>query len=172
MPTTEAHLDVGQGLEGAHIASFEIWPHRSLGRGGTAALLGFVAAASAAIVIASPPAATWPLAIGAVVTVAALALALWASHRSARLGETVEVGPDHIRVTRAGPRGRSRSIDFSTGWVRVALADDRHTTNRLVLSESGRSCTIGACLSTAERAALAAAIRASLADARSARMAT
>lgn len=168
MRTTEASLGGEQELAAENVASFAIWPHRSLGRGGTALLLGLVAAASAVVVLRCPPAVRWPLAFGGILTVATLAVAFWANNRAARRGETLEIGPERVRVTRPGPRGSSTTREFSTGWVRVSLEHDRHVTNRLVLSESGRRCTIAACLSPAERQTLAEAIRESLAHARSA----
>lgn len=168
MHTTEASLGGDRGLAADSVASFAIWPHRSLGRSGTALLLAVVAVGCTAVVIRSPQAAMWPLVFGGVFTVAALAAAFWANNRAARRGETLEIGPQRVRVTRPGPRGISTTREFSTGWVRVTLEHDRHGTNRLVLSESGRRCTIAACLSPTERQTLAEAIRESLARARSA----
>jgi uncharacterized membrane protein len=95
-----------------------------------------------------------------------MALALWSNNRAARRLEVVEVGPDVVRVTRVSARGHEETLDFSTGWVRLAVSHDRRIAHRVTLTERGRTCSIGECLSPDERRALAAAISASLARAR------
>lgn len=169
MHTTEAAKPQFRDLETSadSVASFEIWPHRSLGRRGTGVLLTFVASAAAFIATGSPPTAQIPMTAGALTTVGALALALWCNNRAARYAEIVQIDPKVLRVTRSGRTRAARHIEFATGWVRVALTDDGHGGNRLVLSESGRRCVLGTCLSPMERQALATALHESLARARS-----
>lgn len=148
------------------VASFRIWPHRSLDRRGTMALLSFVAFAGAIVFLSSPATAVLPLAIGPFLAVGALALALWSNNRAARSVEKIEIGPRSVTVTRIGTQGQSGSMQFATGWVRVDLSDHRRIANRLVLTESGRSCPIGEYLSPEERAALAQALETTLAAVR------
>jgi uncharacterized membrane protein len=95
-----------------------------------------------------------------------MALALWRNNRAARQGEVVEVGPDTVRVIRLGAQGPEGTVQFATGWVRVAVSHDRKIANRITLTERGRTCSIGECLSPDERRALACALTASLAQAR------
>jgi len=86
--------------------------------------------------------------------------------RAARISEKVEIGPRVVRVERIDSHGRRRTTEFSTHWVRLVLSDDRDVANRLTLTESGRSISIGEFLSPAERKSLAAAIRSTLAAVR------
>ena len=153
---------------GDPLQSFEIWPHRSLDRRGQAALMGIIALGAVLGVLRLPAPAMLPMAIGGAITVGAMSLALWSNTRSARRGEIVEVGPDVVRIVRMGVHGPEASVHFSTGWVRVAVSHDRQMAHRLTISEKGRVCSVGECLSPAERQELAAAIRASLAQARAA----
>lgn len=146
---------------------FTIWPHRSLGAAGRAALLGVIALALAYIALRSPPAAFWPMVVGCGLTFGAIWLALTSNVRAARMSEQVEIGPKVVRVHRLDPRGRRRTVEFSTHWVRVVVSHDRAISNRVTLAESGRSISLGEFLSPAERSSLADAIRASLAAARS-----
>src|SRR5690606_6605278 len=134
---------------------FTIWPHRSLGAAGRAALLGVIALALAYIALRSPPAAFWPMAFGCGLTFAAIWLALASNTRAARMSEQVEIGPKLVRVHRLDPRGRRSTVEFSTHWVRVTGSHDRNIANRITLAESGRSISLGEFLSPAERSNLA-----------------
>jgi uncharacterized membrane protein len=148
------------------VASFRIWPHRSLDRKGTMALLSFVTIAGAIVFLSSPATLVLPLAIGPFLAVGALALALWCNNRAARRGEMIVIGPRLVTVTRIGTKGPIGSMKFATGWVRVEMSDHRRISNRLVLTESGRSCPIGEHLPTEERVSLARALATTLAAAR------
>src|SRR5690606_5911592 len=97
---------------------------------------------------------------------AAVSAAFLCSMRAARISEKVEIGPRVVRVERIDSHGRRRTTEFSTHWVRLVLSDDRDVANRLTLTESGRSISIGEFLSPAERKSLAAAIRSTLAAVR------
>ncbi|MEZ5818366.1 MAG: DUF2244 domain-containing protein [Hyphomicrobiaceae bacterium] len=165
--TDEACRDPRKSAGASSPACFEIWPHRSLGSNGTKALLVFVAVAGFFVFVRSPAVHVLPLAIGPLLAVGALALALWCNNRAAaRSRETVEIGPEVVTITRRdGKRGTSQ-MQFATGWVRVAVSHDRAITNRVTLSESGRTCSIGEYLSPDERVSLAHALEAKLAEAR------
>ncbi|MDX2155846.1 MAG: DUF2244 domain-containing protein [Hyphomicrobiaceae bacterium] len=162
MRCTETATHGCAGPDGAGVIRFEVWPHRSLDRYGTAAVVGIAAVGAAAVVLRSPAAAFWPLAIAAMLTVGALALAFWSNNRAARLVETIEIGPEVVRVRRVSEREPERTIELATYWVRVVLGQERRLANRLVLTERGRMCSIGECLSPDERKVLAAAIAAGL----------
>lgn len=152
----------------ASIARFAIWPHRSLDRRGRAALLGFVAITATIVVLGSPVSAVLPLLAAPAFATGALWLALWSNNRAGRRGEMIDIGPDIVRFTRLGPRGPEQTIEFATGWVRVATSSDRRVAHRITLAESGRTCSVGECLSPEERKALAAALMSNLEKARGA----
>ena len=143
---------------------FEIWPHRSLDRRGTLAVLTGVAFGAVFILIRSPAALFCPLFVGALLPVGALALAFWCNNRAARFAETIEIGPDVVSVSRRGFKGGSETT-FTTAWVRIQLSDDRYMANRLTLAESGRRRSVGEFLSPEERGALAVALRARIDEA-------
>ena len=148
------------------VASFRIWPHRSLDRRGTLTLLAFVMVAGTVVFLGSPARAVLPLAVGPFLAGGALSLALWCNNRAARFGEVVEIGPQIVKVTRLGTRGPIGSTQFATGWVRVTMRQDRRIANRLVLTQSGRSCSIAEYLSPGERKCLAQALSATVDTAR------
>jgi uncharacterized membrane protein len=155
----------GQGrAAGGPLSRFEIWPNRSLDGRQTRRLLAFTSVTGAFIVARSAAIHHLPMLIGPVLAIAALAFALWWNSRAAaRIGETIEIGADVVEVI---PRRDRRPIAFKTGWVRVEVSQDRKVANRITLSESGRSCSVGECLSPEERLSLARALKAALAAAR------
>jgi uncharacterized membrane protein len=149
------------------IHCFEIWPHRSLGTKGTLYVLGAVAAGCAYVIAIAPVAAFWPLVAGSAMTLCAVAIAFACHHRSACWSERIEIDPMLVRVSRSGRHAsRYRSVEFNTSWVRLSATDDRYVESRLTLIESGRSHSIGECLSPAERYALRLELEDSLARAR------
>ena len=131
-------------------------------------LLALVAFGAILSVLRLPSPALLPLAIGSAVTVGALALALWSNNRAARNGERIEIDPHYVRIMECRARGIVERMRFSTGWVRVAVTSDRAVAHRVVLSERGRTCSVGDCLSPEERKALARAISDCVQSARSA----
>lgn len=150
----------------APLHCFTIWPHRSLGAGGLKHVLGVIAVGLLFVALRSPPQAFWPIVFGCVLTFVAVLAAFLSNMRSARISERVEIGPKLIRVERIDPNGRCRTAEFSTHWVRLVLRDDWEVPNRLTLTESGRSVSIGDFLSPAERKSLADAISSTLAAVR------
>lgn len=148
------------------VQRFEVWPHRSLGRRGVVVLLGGLAAGLALIVLRCPAPALFPISVGCTLTFATMVLALWASFRSARHGQRIEIGPGTVRVERFGPATMPASSEFATHWVRIVVTEDREVSHRLALVQSGRRVSIGEFLSPEERLALADALRDALARAR------
>lgn len=168
MKRTEETPGRGDDLAaGAPVARFEIWPHRSLDARGTRLVLAIAALVVAVAFARNPHPSALPLIVGPLLAVAALAFAFRCNNRAAaRSGETVEIGPDVVRVTRRTGKGRQPPVEFSTGWVRIALAQDRNVVNRITLRQSDRSASIGEFLSPEERAALAQELQAALTAAR------
>jgi len=148
------------------VQRFEIWPHRSLNRRGVAGLLGALAAALALVMLRCPAQAVLPISVGCVLTFTIMVVALWASFRSARHGQRIEIGPGSVRIERFGPAAAPVSSEFATHWVRVDVTDDRDVIHRLSLVQSGHRVSVGEFLSPEERLALADALRAALAEAR------
>ncbi len=146
-------------------AVFEIWPHRSLGRGGTMLVIG-IAAIGCSLVAARTAAQALPVTISAMMASAILGLAFWSNNRSARRSEAVRIGVDQVVVTRTDPHGRRQVVCFSTHWVRVVVSQDREVANRVTLTESGRALSIAEFLSPEERADLADKLKARLREAR------
>jgi uncharacterized membrane protein len=161
-PWGEDELAAGQP-----VASFEIWPHRSLDARGTRILLAFAAVAGLVVFLGSPAPRALPLLISPLLAVGALAVAFRCNNRAAaRTGEKIEIGPDVVKVMRRSGKGAVAPIEFSTAWVRLAVTQDRKVANRITLNQSGRSCSVGECLSPEERVELAKALEAALAQAR------
>jgi len=146
--------------------TFEVWPHRSMSHGGAATVLGVLAAGLVLVVMRSPGPAQVPVTFGAVAAFAILALAFWASFRSARSVERIVIGPQVVRIERRHADRVSAVAEFSTSWVRVDVSRDRDVDNRLMLVESGRRASIGEFLSPIERQHLAEALRTGLATVR------
>ena len=71
-------------------------------------------------------------------------------------------------MVRSQPARDPQVTEFNTSWVRVLLTDDRQVCNRLTLTESGRSVSVGEFLSPEERAQLAEAMGTALAELRAA----
>ena len=168
MKRTDHGQERGEELAaGSPVASFEIWPHRSLSARGTRIVLAMAGLVVLVAFLRSPAPRALPLIVGPLLAVGALAFAFRSNNRAAaRSGETVEIGPDVVRITRRGGRGSMAPIEFSTGWVRVAVIQDRNVANRITFQQSGRSCSIGECLSPDERATRAIALQEALAKAR------
>jgi uncharacterized membrane protein len=80
--------------------------------------------------------------------------------------ERIVIGPCAVRVVRSRPTKQAEIAEFHTAWVRVVVSDERLVSKRLVLTESGRSISVGEFLSPEERVQLADAVRASLAELR------
>jgi len=152
---------------GAPVARFEIWPHRSLDARGTRLVLAIAALVVAVAFLRNPDPHGLPLIVGPLLAVGALAFAFRCNNRAAaRSGETVEIWPDVVRVARRTGKGWQPPVEFATGWVRITLAQDRNVANRIMLRQSGRSCSVGEFLSPDERAALARELEAALTVAR------
>ncbi len=163
----KSHRTGRQGSGDESVSRFDIWPNRSLDGRQIKVLLAITAVAVAFVLIRSAAIHHLPLVIGPVVTVSGLAFALWWNNRTAAsTGETVEISPGIVRVSRRIGRRVHPPMEFHTAWVRLSVTDDRRVSNRITLSESGRSCSIGDFLSPEERLELARALDASLSEAR------
>ena len=133
-----------------------LWPNRSLGRRGFAAVMGF-----AGVMLSLPliPLIGSKVALG----LAPFLLAAWAglgamirrNIRDGRLTERLALWPDLIAVERTEPRGRVLRWQAHPHWVRLTLHRGAKLENYLTLRGAGREIELGAFLSPEERAALA-----------------
>ena len=136
-----------------------LWPHRSLGFTGSAALLTAVAIGLAAPVVAIAGAMAWPLILPAIATFAGVAFALWRNNKAADFHEVIDVGTQAIRIERRGTAARYRCVTFNPHWVRLSVETDFYVENRITLRESGRAYCLGSFLAPEERESLAEALR-------------
>lgn len=142
-------------------------PHRSLsprGQSGlTVLLVGLAGGLSAGF---------WWLGAWPVVGLmgADIALLVWALHwnqRKARRCEKIHLTPSRLLIRRIDERGSVQDEQLQPTWLRIELkhlAD--HSTGPLRLTSHGRSITIGAFLSPAERITLAETLQQGLAQLR------
>lgn len=147
-----------------------LWPHRSLGARGFAAVMGF-----AGVMLSLPLLAL--LGSKAALGLAPFLLAAWGGlgvmiRRNSRDGRTTEwlaIWPDLIAVERREARGGVRRWQAHPHWVRLTLHADARPENYLTLRGSGREIELGAFLSPGERADLARQLTEALRRARAAR---
>jgi len=136
-----------------------IWPHRSLGRDGTLAVIALAAIGFTIVTawVAAP--AAWFVVCPAIIALASLAVAFWLNTRRAERLEIIDVSANLVRVM-TSYLGRHQLVDrFNPAWMRVELSDEYKIEKRLILRESGRAVSIGDCLSPGEREALATDLR-------------
>jgi uncharacterized membrane protein len=153
-PSPPFHLDV------------ELRPHRSLSPRGALLLLVPLAAVNLGF-------AAFFLVLGAPIVppflgldVAAVALALWLSFRSARSVEQVRVTADILQVAR-GRSGRTRTVWTSpTLFTRVDILEPGKHAVRVRLSCKGRQLDVGNAMSPVEREAFGQDLQAALRSAR------
>jgi len=136
-----------------------LWPHRSLGFAGSAALLSAVAIGLTAPAVAIAGALAWPLILPAIATFAGVAFALWRNNKAADFHEVIDVGSKAIRIERRGAAARNRCVTFNPHWVRLSVETDFYVENRITLRESGRAYCLGSFLAPEERESLAQALR-------------
>jgi uncharacterized membrane protein len=145
-------------------AELHLWPYRSLRRKG---MVGFVTltagllALPLLVLIGSP--VLWGLLPFVVGAVAAIWLALQRSYRDAEIVEVLRLTPDHVQLTRHGPRGRKQEWQANPHWVQVNM----HNTggpvpSYLTLRGAGREVELGAFLTQDERLTLERDLRSAL----------
>lgn len=154
-PLTEAPADDAPGFaEGAApIAVLHLWPYRSLPKRGFAVVMGMAFAAVLIPVSAFiGTLAWWWLIVPALTVLGALWWFLDRSYRDGEILEELEIWPDHIRLTRTGPRRQRAEWEVNIYWVSLS----QHETggpvpHYLTLGGGGRDVEIGAFLSEDER---------------------
>ncbi len=143
--------------EGAEpIARLHLWPYRSLPKRGFALVIGLMFVATLTPLIAFLGTVhMWLLALFGFGALAAL---WWFIDRSYRDGEVLEeltLWPDHITLTRNGPRGKHASWEANLYWVTAQMHPSGGPVPYYVtLKGNGREVELGAFLSDPERPAL------------------
>ncbi|TPW28637.1 DUF2244 domain-containing protein [Martelella alba] len=147
------------------VFSAELFPHRSLGRKGFRALIGLSGLVAMTELIAFLHQGAWPIALFAVLPVAAIITAFAVSNRAARMREAVFVSRETILVRRLFPSGRLEERRFNPFGARLDV--DRSAGIGIVamrIAARGEGTEIGAFLNPEERESFAHAFRAALAS--------
>lgn len=102
----------------------------------------------------------WPVAAFAVLEIAGLSCALWASMRASAERETIIVTNDSITILHHGCDGE-RSAVFPRHWSRVTLRAPSAALHpcRLVIESHGCACEVGRFLTEDERRTLAVRLK-------------
>lgn len=141
-------------IERGDVQMFELWPHRSLSRSGVMLVIGAIAAGQILVIARTATPAIWPLLIPALGTVAILIAAFTANNRAAMVRETIEISGGRLKITRSARGKEPVTVEFDPGWARLQLASDYYVEDRLTVSQSGRSMSLGEFLTPEERRAL------------------
>ena len=145
-------------------------PHRSLGRKGFIALMGFISVVSLLTGIAFYMKGAWPVLGFFGIDIVLIYGAFRLNYRAARIYETVELSLSELKVTRFHPSGRAESWSFNPYWVRLELVESESSANRLSLHSHGRALHFANFLSDDEKRSFAHALRAALYDLRGTRV--
>ena len=134
----------------------DLWPHRSLPRRGFAA---FILVTFTLITIPLYPllgtVVLWGLLPFLLLTVAGLWWGLEHSYKTARVHETLTIGPDAVHLLRSNPNGQTQHWDCNSYWAQLTIHPSGGPVEHyLTLKGNGREVEIGAFLSEDERKAL------------------
>jgi uncharacterized membrane protein len=140
-------------------------PHRSLSPRGFWLLMGLLAGVSFVAGIMFWQVGAWPVVGFLGLDVALIYLAFRLSYASAHEFERIRLTADALTIELASASGTQR-VEFQPHWLRVDLVERPGRQSRLLLTSHGRSHVVGSFLAPAERAQVAALLRAALADLR------
>ncbi|MGC1304532.1 MAG: DUF2244 domain-containing protein [Caulobacteraceae bacterium] len=147
----------------------QITPHRSLSKGGFAVLLAVLVAYNLLVMVFLVAIGAFPVPIFLGLDFVGVLVAFRISYRRGGALERVQVSADEVRVSRRD-RGAEHMVWTSpTAFTRVSIenAGEHETCVRLRLS--GRSLSVGASLSPAERADFGSALERAILSARAER---
>ena len=135
------------------VAELHAWPYRSLPRRG---FVGFIALAFVCLMIPLLPligtVLLWGLLPFALVVLGALWFFIDKSYRDGEILEELRLWPDHMTLTRHGPKRGLQRWEANPYWVTIEL----HKTggpvkNYITLTGNGRTVELGAFLHEDER---------------------
>jgi uncharacterized membrane protein len=146
-----------------------ITPHRSLSRRGLAIVLAGLAVYTLLVMAFLVAIGAFPVPIFLGLDFVAMLVAFRVSYRGAATVERVQVSADQVRVSRCN-RGPERTIWSSpTAFTRVSVENPGEHESCVQLRLSGRSLSVGASLSPAERADFGSALERAILSARAER---
>lgn len=149
--------------EEAPVFAARLFPYRSLGPKGFAAVMLVFGVAWFFTGIAFMSMGAWPIFAFMGLDFLILWIAFRLNYRSGRQFEEVAVWPHDLRIRQVSPAGRVREHSFNPFWTRFRV--DRHDEigiTKMVLMGQGREVAIGAFLNPADRESFAAAFTAAL----------
>jgi uncharacterized membrane protein len=139
-------------------------PHRSLGPRGFLILMSVLAAISFVSGVVFVSIGAWPVFGFFGLDVLLVYVAFRASYRQARAFETVTLTEAALLIRRVSDRGAEQSFCLEPYWLQVEIAEPAEHGAPLILSSHGKRLSVGAFLTAEERAELARALRAALAN--------
>jgi len=159
-----------QGAPGdrAHFRA-TLTPHRSLGRRGFLVLMCLVSLVSFVAGTVFWAMGAWPVTGFFGLDVLLIYIAFKLNYRAARAFETIDITPQHFRLTRVDRRGRSQFLELNPYWVRVRLSEWPDGRTELRLASHGEEHAFGRFLNDDERREFADVLGAALSRARVAR---
>ena len=146
--------------------TFLLRPHRSLSPAGFMVFMLGVGGVSFATGLLFYSIGAWPVVGFLGLDVALIYLAFRANYRAGERQEIVRLADHVLEVAQVSARGRRQTVQLSTAWLRIELAELAGGVSRLCVRSGGQVVEIGAFLSDPERRDLAAALRAALAEQR------
>lgn len=150
------------------LASFDavIHPYRSLGPHGFRLFIGFLAAINAVFAGVMISQGAWPVAGFLGLDVLAVYVAFRLSYAQVRAFERFVIEGETLIVERVDKDGGRREWTFPAYWVSVWI-DEGELSTTVTLRSHGRSLEVGSYLAPFERKDFAAALRKTLAQAKS-----
>lgn len=130
-----------------------IVPHRSLTRRGVVTVVAALTVATVAVALRFWLWGAWPVLAFSLVEIPLLVLLLAINQRQARASELIMLDGAQLTVIRTDPAGRRKQEALSVAWLRVDL-DAGKGVPRVVLSNRGRTCEVGAFLHEPDKVAL------------------
>jgi uncharacterized membrane protein len=135
-------------------------PHRSLSPAGYRLLIACLAVPNCLLALYFLLRGAWPVAVLAVLLVAALHLAFRRNFAEAgRLRERLTLDERDLVIEQVARDGSVRCRRFNRYWVRVAFEEEDEDANCLRVGSHGRFVTLGAFLSPGERKQLAGVLQ-------------
>ncbi|MBT4702391.1 MAG: DUF2244 domain-containing protein [Rhodospirillaceae bacterium] len=138
-------------------------PHRSASVKAINTLIYIMAGLWAIVALGFSSVGAWPVMGFLGLDVVLLYSALHWNNRTGRAYESIDLTEDTLTIEKIDPWGHHQSWSFQPYWLRVELAKMEQGRTQLALRSHGKSLTIGAFLTDAERENLANTLRHELA---------
>jgi uncharacterized membrane protein len=139
-------------------------PHRSLPARGFVLLMTAICVVSFAAGLLFFLVGAWPVVGFFGLDVLLIYLAFRINYRRARMYETLHLTHGALTVRRVDYRGEERRWSFQPTWLQVLIDEPARHDSQLTLRSHGKSLVIGRFLAPRERADLARALRAAIAQ--------